>query len=154
MSLFLGGLYDFLFLALQLSIPLSTYHAFLFSLYFSSCLSLSLSLALCFCRLDLSQLFAGFNDEKILIELLCNSTGQCLNRQLDINRPAYVWVHLHGCLCVFVRGMVWGCVSVVKSLPIDPARCCCDLLLLAGSHPWDNLWSFMLSLLEFYHIYF
>lgn len=63
--------------------------------------SCSLSLALCLRWLDLSQLFAGFKDKEILIELLCSSTSQCINRQLDINRPAFVCVHLHVCV-------VWG----------------------------------------------
>lgn len=105
------------------------------SINLSSLLSLSLTLspALCFCRLDLSQLCAGFKDKEILIELLCNSRSQCITRQLDINRPPFVRVHLHVCVCACVRkGTVWACVSVVKSLPIDPTRGCCDLLLQPG----------------------
>lgn len=108
LSLCLGGLFDF-GLALQLSIHPSTYHTLLL------CLSLALMLVLCLCRLDLSQLFAGFKDKEILIELLCNSTSQCINRQLDINRPLplCVCVHLHVCLCVVCGGL---CTSVYVGL--------------------------------------
>lgn len=113
---YLGGHFDF-GLALQLSIcP---------SMNLSSVSALSP--LLCLCRLDLSQLFAGFKDKEILIELLCNSMSQCITRQLDINRPPS-----SACVCVCERDSV-SCVSVVKSLPIDPTGGSCDLLLQCGS---------------------
>lgn len=57
----------------------------------------ALTPALCLCQLDLSQLFAGFKDKEILIELLCNSTSQCITRQLHINRrPSSVFVCVKG----------------------------------------------------------
>lgn len=118
-----GGVFDFE-LTLQLSICASASHPSLLSL----CLSLSSSLgALCLCRLDLSQLFAGFKDKEILIELLCNSTSQCINRQLDINQLQPLCVLVRVCVHAYERDSV-SFVSVVKSLPIDPARGCCDLL--------------------------
>lgn len=78
----------------------------------------------CLCRLDSSQPFAGFKDTEILIELLCNSTSRCINRQLDINHSAFVFLHV--CVCFFL--------SVVKSLSIDPVRSSCDVAL----RPWTS----------------
>lgn len=85
-----------------------------------------------FCQLDLSQLFGGFKDKKILIELLCNSSSHCINRELDINHPAFVCLHLFVCACVC--GYVFFLPSVVKSLFIDPARSSCD----QAPYPWGS----------------
>ena len=97
------------------------------SLCLSVSVSLSLSLSLSLCRLDLSQLFAGFKDKEILIELLCNSTSQCITRQLDINRPAFVRVHLPVCVCV--RGgqceFVYLWLKAFPLIQLEAAVICC-----------------------------
>lgn len=95
----------------------------------------ALSPPLCLCRLDLSQLFAGFKDKEILIELLCNSTSQCITRQLDINRPpSSAWV----CVCVCEKGTVRVVYLWLKAFPlIQPEAtviCFCRLAL----YPWRS----------------
>ncbi len=116
---------------------LSSYQS-IYQLITHSCsLSLALSLALCLCRLDLSQLFAGFKDKEILIELLCNSTSQCITRQLDINRPAFVCVHLRLCVCVREGQCEFVCLWL-KAFPLIQLEaaviCFCRLAL----YPWRS----------------
>lgn len=86
------------------------------------------------CRLDLSQLFASFKDKEILIELLCNSTSQCITRQLDINRPGLcVRSSACMCLCVLSWGTVFFLYPWLKAFPLilleAAVICLCRLAL-------------------------
>lgn len=86
-----------------------------------------------FGQLDLSQLFASLKDKKILIELLCNSSSRCINRELDINHPAFVCLHL--CVCVLGGWYVFFFFHLwLKAFPLIQQEAAVIKLPIPGDH--------------------